>query len=117
VNQGIKIIRFTYTSDIHYSQYPLSKCMLNSHKLIGDAMTEYTQKCPVNLAASPIGLTDNLRRAALQWLESQRLKSSLRRERAQLLAMSDAELRDIGIDRATAEHEARRSDIPAGRNS
>jgi len=80
-------------------------------------MTEYTQKCPVNLAASPIRLTDNLRRAARQWLASQRLKSSLRRERAQLLAMSDAELRDIGIDRATAEHEALRSDIPAGRNS
>jgi uncharacterized protein YjiS (DUF1127 family) len=50
-------------------------------------------------------------------MATQRLKSSLRRERAQLLEMSDAELRDIGIDRATAEHEALRNDIPAGRNS
>ena len=89
--------------------------MLNSHKLIGDAMTEYTEKCPANLTVSSGGLTDNLRRTARQWLATQRLNSALRRERAQLLAMSDAELRDIGVDRATAEHEARRNDIPAGR--
>lgn len=79
-------------------------------------MTEYTEKCPANLAANPAGLTDNLLRAARQWIATQRLKNSLYRERAQLLEMTDAELRDIGIDRATAEHEARRNDIPAGRN-
>jgi uncharacterized protein YjiS (DUF1127 family) len=116
VNLRIKIIRFTYTIGIHYSQYPLSIRTLTSHKLIGDAMTEYTEKCPANLAASPAGLVDSLRQTARRWLATQRLKNSLCRERAQLLAMSDAELRDIGIDRATAEHEARRSDIPAGRN-
>jgi len=78
-------------------------------------MTEYTEKCPANLAASSAGAIDSLRRTLSQLLATQRLKSSLRRERAQLLAMSDAELRDIGIDRATAEHEAMRIDIPAGR--
>jgi uncharacterized protein YjiS (DUF1127 family) len=30
--------------------------------------------------------------------------------------MSDRMLRDIGIDRATAKHEAERRDIPAGRS-
>jgi uncharacterized protein YjiS (DUF1127 family) len=79
-------------------------------------MTEYTEKCPVNLAESPAGLTGSLLQAVRQWIATERLKNSLRRERAQLLAMSAAELRDIGIDRATALHEARRSDIPAGRN-
>jgi uncharacterized protein YjiS (DUF1127 family) len=117
VKHGIKIIRFTYTSGIHYSQLPLTDRTLLSHKLIGAAMTGYIEKYPANLAAKPAGLSSSLCRTARQWIAMQRLKSSLRREREQLLAMSDAELRDIGIDRATAEHEARRSDIPAGRNA
>jgi uncharacterized protein YjiS (DUF1127 family) len=116
VNILFKIIRFTYTSGIHYSQHPLTINTMISHKLIGVAMTEYTEKCPANLATSPASLTDSLLQAGRQWMATQRLKRSLRREREQLLAMSDAELRDIGIDRATALHEARRSDIPAGRN-
>jgi uncharacterized protein YjiS (DUF1127 family) len=116
VKPEIKFIRFTYTSGMHYSQYSLIDRKLISHKLIGAAMIEQTVKYPVNLDASSAGLTENLSRAAHQWIATLRLKITVRRERAQLLAMSDAMLRDIGIDRAAAEHEARREDIPAARS-
>ena len=79
-------------------------------------MTHCTENYPVNLASNPVGLTDSLLQVARQWIAIQRLKIAIHRERAQLLTMSDAMLRDIGIDYATAEHEARREDIPATRS-
>ena len=78
-------------------------------------MTEYTAKCPVTLAASPVGPIGSFVQTVHLWLAEQRLKADIQRERASLLSMSDAQLRDIGLDRAAAEEEARRRDIPAGR--
>ena len=49
------------------------------------------------------------------WMKNQQLKFQLARERRQLKDLSDAMLRDIGIDRAAALAEALRSDIPASR--
>ena len=78
-------------------------------------MTEYTAKCPATLAANPVGPIGSFTQTARQWLAEQRFKARIQRERATLLTLSDAQLRDIGLDRAAAEQEARRSDIPAGR--
>ena len=88
-----------------------------SHKLIGIAMTHYIENCPRNLAASHSGLADAIAHAIRQWLSNQRLKAAIRRERAELLTMSDAMLKDIGVDRVAAHQEAGRTDIPANRNA
>jgi uncharacterized protein YjiS (DUF1127 family) len=78
-------------------------------------MTHYTQNCPELFAASPAGPTGSFVQTLRQWLRQQRLIARIQRERAYLRDMPDSMLRDIGIDRATALHEAGRHDIPAGR--
>jgi uncharacterized protein YjiS (DUF1127 family) len=110
------IIRFTYTSGFTYSQFSLTKHMINPHKLIGIAMTHYTENCPPNLAVNTVGLTGSLAQILRQWMQQQRLKFRIQRERATLLSMSAAQLNDIGVDRSDANREANRSDIPAARN-
>jgi uncharacterized protein YjiS (DUF1127 family) len=79
-------------------------------------MTHYTGNCPENFAVSPVELSGSIAQMLRQWLRQQCLKARIQRERASLLTMSDRMLRDIGIDRATAKHEAERRDIPAGRS-
>jgi uncharacterized protein YjiS (DUF1127 family) len=98
-----------------YSQHSLTKRISNSQILIGDIMTHCTQNCSDNIVASHVGIADSLAQVVRHWMQEQRLKASIRRERANLLSMSDAMLKDIGVDRATAEEEARRTDIPAHR--
>ena len=49
------------------------------------------------------------------WAAEESLKYRLQRERRQLAEMSDDLLRDLGINRADAELEAARRDIPAAR--
>jgi uncharacterized protein YjiS (DUF1127 family) len=110
------ISRFTYTSVFVYSQFSLTKHKINPHKLIGIAMTHYTENCPHNLTVSTVGFTGSLTQILRQWMDQQRLKSLIQLERASLLSMSDAQLNDIGIDRSTANQEANRSDIPAARS-
>jgi len=78
-------------------------------------MTQYTENCPRNLVISPAGVADAILHGFRQWLKNQRLKAAIQRERAILAAMSDAMLADIGIDRATAELEAQRNDVPESR--
>jgi len=117
VKYQINIIRFTYISRLVYSQLSLSKCTINSLKLIGIAMTHYTENCSHNITASPAGFNESLLQLVNQWMDNVRLKSSIRRERATLLTMSDAHLQDIGLDRMAAEHEALRNDIPQNRGS
>jgi len=48
-------------------------------------------------------------------MNNQLLKVRIHHERRQLLSMSEAMLKDLGISRATAEQEAQRTDIPASR--
>ena len=79
-------------------------------------MTYYSQNCPQTLVETPPGFTGYLSRIAGQWLQNQRLKSSIRRERRSLMTMSNEMLKDIGIDRIAAEQEAQQRDVPAIRN-
>ena len=80
-------------------------------------MTECTAKCSATLAASHVGTTGSLLQTVRQWIAEQRLKSRIQHERAQLLMLTDGQLQDMGLDRAAAEAEARRRDIPAGRSA
>ncbi len=78
-------------------------------------MTNCTQNCPGSIAATHVGFADTLAHLVRHWMQEQRLKASIKRERAALLSMSDEMLKDIGIDRIDAVQEAHRSDIPASR--
>jgi uncharacterized protein YjiS (DUF1127 family) len=115
VNTKIKLIRFRYTSDFVYSQYPLIISGFNSQTLIGDIMTDYTQNCTGCIPASQVGIAASLAQVVRHWMQEQRIKASIRRERHSLLSMSDAMLKDIGIDRLEALQEALRTDVPANR--
>jgi uncharacterized protein YjiS (DUF1127 family) len=78
-------------------------------------MTYYNQNCPQTLTESPVGFTVFLTRIVAQWLQNQRLRSSIRRERMNLASMSAEMLQDIGIDRLAANRESARHDMPATR--
>lgn len=78
-------------------------------------MTTYTEDCSRSIAGHPAGVLEILTEAVCLWMKNQRLKFQLARERRQLQDMSDAMLRDLGIDRGAAQMEAARSDIPASR--
>jgi uncharacterized protein YjiS (DUF1127 family) len=110
-----KLSRFTYTSGFTYSQYSLTRWFMNSQTLIGAIMTYYSQNCPQTLIESPVGFTALLTRMVAQWLQHQRLRASIRRERMSLASMSAEMLQDIGIDRVAANNEASSQVIPAAR--
>ena len=78
-------------------------------------MTHTTRHCTAPLVASPLDFTAQLLHIVREWFAVQALKRALRAERAALAQLSDAALRDIGIDRVIAETEAARTDIPASR--
>ena len=78
-------------------------------------MIAYTQNCSRSIAEHHAGLFDILAETFCRWMNLQRLKFQLARERRQLREMSDNMLRDIGIGRAEAEIEAASNEIPAGR--
>jgi len=78
-------------------------------------MTHCTQNCSNSIVASHVGIADTLAQVVRHWMQEQRLKATIRRERSSLLSMSDAMLKDIGVSRIDAEQEALRSDIPAHR--
>ncbi len=80
-------------------------------------MTHCNESCPRSTAVTPAGLTEAVVQTVRQWLHNQRLRAAIQRERALLLTMSDSMLKDIGINRSSAEQEARRKDIPAIRKS
>ena len=78
-------------------------------------MTYYHSNCPQLETDTALGLADSLLQPVIQWYQVQRLKAQVRRERRQLLSLSAAQLFDIGIDRARADQEAHRRDLPANR--
>ena len=78
-------------------------------------MTNYSGNCSRNLAVESAGVLDTLFEKFCIWMKNQLLKIRIHQERRQLLSMSDAMLKDLGISRAEAEREARRSDLPAVR--
>ncbi|MCP4334847.1 MAG: DUF1127 domain-containing protein [Gammaproteobacteria bacterium] len=78
-------------------------------------MTNCTQNCSGSIAVTHVGIAESLAQIVRHWMQEQRLKASIQRERASLLSMSDAMLNDIGVGRDEADQEARRTDIPAHR--
>ena len=80
-------------------------------------MTSYTDTCSRSLATSSAGVLETLSRSIRCWFEYQQLKRQVASERRQLLALTDVELKDLGINRHDAELEAARRDIPLERLS
>ena len=78
-------------------------------------MTQYTEHCSSTIAASAVELDRGIRQIVIRWIARQHLKAALRRERRQLASMPEHLLRDIGINRESADAEARRRDIPRNR--
>ena len=78
-------------------------------------MTTYSENCSRSLAGESAGVLDTLLEKFCIWMKNQVLKSRIRQERRQLLTMSDAMLKDIGINRASAGQEALRTDLPSTR--
>ena len=78
-------------------------------------MTTCTQNCDQIVEERSIRVFSKLNQILQQWFKTQLLKVRINQERAQLLAMSDTMLRDMGITRAQAEEEARRIDLPEAR--
>ena len=115
VNHIINIIRFTYTPWMTYSQYSLSKRYIYSQLLIGAIMTTYSANCSRNSIESSVGVFDNLIKKICHYMTNQLLKARIHQERRQLLSMSEDMLKDLGINRADAEQEAQRTDLPANR--
>ncbi len=78
-------------------------------------MTTRSESLQTELASDHARTLERLLRQVRAWAAEESLRRQIRAERGQLLAMSDAMLADLGITRAEAEAEARRSDIPAER--
>ena len=78
-------------------------------------MTIYTEHCNENVQNSLYRFTCQLIQSLNQMLVAQRVKASIRKERIQLMQMSDHMLKDIGISREQAMQESKRDDIPATR--
>ena len=78
-------------------------------------MTTYTENCSRTFDENHVRVV-NLKQLISNWFRNQQLKSQVSLERRQLSQMSDAMLRDIGIDRLEAQTEAQRIDIPASRS-
>lgn len=79
-------------------------------------MTTYSTNCSRNIAGSSVGAFDTLLEKLCFYLENQFLKARIRQERRQLLSMSEAMLKDLGISRADADQEALRTDLPTARS-
>lgn len=78
-------------------------------------MTTYSENCSRSLAGESAGALDTLLEKFCIWMNNQLLKVRIQHERRQLLSMSEAMLKDLGISRATAEQEAQRNDVPVNR--
>jgi uncharacterized protein YjiS (DUF1127 family) len=109
----IKLIRFTYTPQITYSQYPLTKRVNLSLILIGAIMTTLSRNYSDCIESGSIGTQVGLYQQIRRWFKIIVLKLKVSRERQQLLEMSDAMLADLGITQANAE--AQRNDLPVER--
>jgi uncharacterized protein YjiS (DUF1127 family) len=79
-------------------------------------MTTYSTNCSRNIAGSSAGAFDTLVEKLCFYMKTQLLKARIRQERRQLANISEAMLQDLGISRADAEQEARRTDLPTARS-
>ncbi len=78
-------------------------------------MTIYTGNCTETIDGNFADTLSSLVKRLQRWAEVQQLKINVRRERQQLLEMSDAMLGDLGITRAQAQEEARKVNLPEAR--
>jgi uncharacterized protein YjiS (DUF1127 family) len=78
-------------------------------------MTTYAENCTQSVEEKIANTLGSLIQRLQHWIKIQQLKINLRRERQQLLEMSDAMLGDLGITRAQAQAEARKFDMPGVR--
>jgi|TARA_B110000967_G_C18712050_1_gene473219 uncharacterized protein YjiS (DUF1127 family) len=75
-------------------------------------MTTFIKNSALNMSQNLDHAQYILFQLVLQWIQIQALKIAVTRERKQLLLLSDASLRDIGISRSEANIEALSIDIP-----
>ncbi len=80
-------------------------------------MTAYTEKCSRSMQTETAGLFETAHGLFLEWVKNLQIKAAIRAERRQLAAMTDAELKDIGLSREQALAEAARTDVPQERLS
>jgi len=78
-------------------------------------MTTYSENCSRNNLESSVGVFDNVIEKFCHYMTNQLLRARIHQERRQLLTMSEAMLKDLGISRTEAEQEAQRTDLPANR--
>ena len=78
-------------------------------------MTAYTEKCSRSMQTETAGILETARCLFLEWVKNLQIKAAIRAERRQLAEMSDAQLKDIGLNREQALAEAAREDIPQQR--
>ena len=78
-------------------------------------MTIYTENCTETIDGNFVDTLSSLVKRLQRWAEVQQLKINVRRERQQLLGMSDAMLGDLGITRVQAQEEARKVNLPEAR--
>jgi uncharacterized protein YjiS (DUF1127 family) len=78
-------------------------------------MSTRTEKFHSGLYAGEV--LEGLRQQVREWFARRALKGKIAGERRQLASLSDAMLRDIGVNRGDAALEAARIDIPAARAS
>ena len=78
-------------------------------------MTAYTEKCSRSMQTETAGLYETARGLFLDWVKNLQIQAAIRAERRQLAAMTEAELKDIGLSREQALAEAARTDIPQQR--
>lgn len=78
-------------------------------------MTTFTKNCSQSISQNLNQAQHGLYQLLQQWFRIQNLKIAVENEREQLLELSNASLRDLGITRAQATAEAFRRDLPAGR--
>ena len=78
-------------------------------------MTYYNSNCPQSFTEASVELTGNLPQFVIKWFHTLRLRMQIQRERQQLAMMSAEQLRDIGVDRDSANREAARRDLPEAR--
>ena len=76
-------------------------------------MTTYIETCSQRIDGMAVSTLRRLGQQLKNWAKVQQLKIGVRRERQQLLEMSDAMLDDLGITRDQAREEARRVILPA----
>lgn len=78
-------------------------------------MTAYTENCTQRIDGGLVNTLNNIGRQIQRWAKIQQLKINVRRERRQLLEMSDTMLNDLGITRSQALKESSRLDLPESR--